>query len=279
VFVEDVAAHDANALRLSRAVGLSQGIGAGLEVTGRYERGVRTLLDVEPALVRDAGGVTVTWVRERVRAFGRAELRFERGAAVSRVQRLAGGGGEVELLPSLRGSLRVNYSDTTNAQALEARLFEGSAGLAWRLEGGMVVLRYSVERELPPLARAGFAEKGLQVVSLMPSLRLGQRFAVAAGAHAGWSYAAGNSALVLSGSLRPSVKVVAGLELAAEVARRSAAPDGGELTALRGEAGYRLNEQMMLAVGYTAFGFSGLGFSSDAADSRDRVYLRAELAY
>jgi hypothetical protein len=147
------------------------------------------------------------------------------------------------------------------------------------MEGGLVLLRYSIERGLPPQTRDAAAETGLQVVSLMPALRLTQRFALAAGLHAGWSGAAGNSGLVLSGSLRPSVKVVAGLELAAEVARRSAAPDGGELTALRGEAGYRINEQMLLALGYTAFGFSGLGLSDGAADSRDRVYLRAELAY
>ncbi len=145
----------------------------------------------------------------------------------------------------------------------------------------MAVLRYSIDRELPPQlpGRAPFAEKGLQVVSLMPALRLGQRFALAAGGHVGWSDAAGNGGTVLSGTLRPSVKVVGGLELAVEVARRSAALDGGELTALRGEAGYRLNEQMMLALGYTVFGFSGLGLSDGAADSRDRVYLRAELAY
>ncbi|MHB8878215.1 MAG: flagellar motor protein, partial [Myxococcaceae bacterium] len=291
VFVEDVAAHDANALRLSRAVGLSQAVGAGFEVTGRYERGVRMQLDVAPTLSRDAAGLTATWTRARVRAYGRAELRLERGtpelglapAPVSRTQRLVSAGGEVEILANLRGSVRANYSDTTNEGALEARLLEGSAGLAWRFESGMVVLRYSIERELQPPSRGGFAEKSLQIVQLMPAVTLGSRFALAAGGSAGWSDAAGNGGLVLSGSLRPSVKVVGGLELAVEVARRSAAPDGGEsisdLTALRGEAGYRFNEQMVLALGYTVFGFSGLGLSDGAQDSRDRVYLRAELAY
>jgi hypothetical protein len=75
------------------------------------------------------------------------------------------------------------------------------------------------------------------------------------------------------------VKVVGGLELAAEVARRTSAPDGGELTALRGELGYRVDDRVLLALGYTAFGFSGLGLSAGSADSQDRVYVRAELAY
>jgi hypothetical protein len=69
------------------------------------------------------------------------------------------------------------------------------------------------------------------------------------------------------------------LELAGEVARRSSAPDRGELTSVRAEAGYRFNEQALMAAGYTLFGFSGLGLPTSGRERDDRFYLRAELAY
>jgi hypothetical protein len=75
------------------------------------------------------------------------------------------------------------------------------------------------------------------------------------------------------------VRVWKGLELGAEVARRSSAPGGGELTALRGEAGYRFKSQIFVGAGYTAFGFTGTGLDAGAAGSKDRVYLRLEAAY
>ena len=45
VFVEDVSSHDANAVRLARAVGFQQTVFGGFQVGGRYERGVRNLLE------------------------------------------------------------------------------------------------------------------------------------------------------------------------------------------------------------------------------------------
>jgi hypothetical protein len=51
------------------------------------------------------------------------------------------------------------------------------------------------------------------------------------------------------------------------------------LTALRGEAGYRFDDRFLVAVGYTVFGFSGLGVSPSDSGNSERVYLRAELAY
>lgn len=287
VFVEDVAAHDASAVRFSRAVGFSQDVAHALHLTARYERGVRHPLDILAPLARDSAGLTASWIAEWARAFARAELRYERGSTlrgpttdVERLQRLASAGLELDLHRSASASARLNFSDTSQRGVLEARLVEATASVAWRLDQGMAVLRYSLLRELPPPSRGGaFGERTLQTVSLLPAVRFGPRFSLAAGAHAGWSEVSGNTGLVLSASLRPAVKVVGGLELAAEVVRRTSAPDGGELTALRGELGYRVDDRVLLALGYTAFGFSGLGLSAGSADSQDRVYVRAELAY
>jgi hypothetical protein len=72
--------------------------------------------------------------------------------------------------------------------------------------------------------------------------------------------------------------VVGGLELAAEVARRSSAPDGGELAAVRAEAGYRIGDQFLMALGFTVLGYSGLGLDP-TAQQNNRLYLRGEVAY
>ena len=96
--------------------------------------------------------------------------------------------------------------------------------------------------------------------------------------HAAWAGIETSRTLLFSASLRPAVRIVGGLEVAAEVARRSQAADG-ELTALRGEVGWRFNENFLLAAGFTALGFSGLGLDNGAGERRDRVYLRAEAAY
>ena len=283
VFVEDVATHDANLLRMSRAVGLSQSLGSNLELTGRYERGARELLGQSPGLVRDMAGATASWVHERVRAYGRAEVRFDRGVeelgapvAVSRTQRLVGAGCEAELATNLHASARATFSDTTNEGKLEARLLEGAAGLAWRIENWMVVLRYSIEREFEPLLPR---DTGLQIISFMPAVHIGSRLTVAGGAYLGISSTPGSESLTVSGSLRPSVRVLGDLEVGAEVARRSRAADGGDLSAVRGEAGYRVSDSMLVAVGYTAYGYSGMGLSTHDTDSRDRFYVRAEMAY
>jgi hypothetical protein len=141
----------------------------------------------------------------------------------------------------------------------------------------MVVLHYGVERQRGPLWR-GPAERFLRRASLMPSVHFGDRLALAAGAHLGWSTVDGTSALIVSGSLRPSVRVIGGVEVAAEVARRSSAPDGGELNAVRGEVGYRFGPDLMLAAGYSVLGFTGLGLAP-ADSEQDRLYLRGEAAW
>jgi hypothetical protein len=287
VFVEDVAAHDANSVRLSRAVGFSGELLPGLQLSARYERGTRHPLDVPSPLRRDAGGLTASYVSERLRLFARAELRRERGQTVvgpvgdvDRTQQVYSGGAELDVLDGLRFSGRLNFSDTVNAGLREAGFLEGTASLAYRAEWGLAVLRYSHLRETRPSAGpGGFGERTLRTLSLLPSVTFGSRLAVAAGAHAGWSTEAGSTGLVVSASLRPSVRIVGGLEVAGEVARRSAAPDGGELTALRGEAGYRFDDRFLVALGYTVFGFSGLGVSASDTGTSERVYLRAELAY
>lgn len=287
IFVEDVGAHDATSVRLARAVGASYALAPGLVVTARYERGVKSPIDVVAPLRRDAGGLSASWVRERVKLYGRAETRFERGrdvlaplsiaTAVDRVQRVASAAGSVEVLSNLEVGGRLNWSDTHQHERLVARLLEGSAGVAWRIDPAMVLVHYGVERELSPV-RATVGERVEQRISVMPSVKVGDRFAVAGGAHLGWYKDAAEEGTVLSASIRPSVRVVAGLEVAAEVARRSLAPDGESLDALRGEVGYRFGEDLLLAGGYTLYGYSGLGLSPTDGDSQ-RAYLRAEAAW
>jgi hypothetical protein len=89
----------------------------------------------------------------------------------------------------------------------------------------------------------------------------------------------GDSEVTFAASLRPSVRIWQGIEVAAEVVRRSQASDGGELTSIRGELGYRFAENFFLGGGYTFFGFSGLGLNDGAPERRDRIYLRAEAAW
>jgi hypothetical protein len=141
-----------------------------------------------------------------------------------------------------------------------------------------VVLQYARFSELPPPERGGLPPRWFEAVSLLPAAQLGP-VGLAAGVHLGWSSGAVAEGPTLSGSLRPSVKVGRGLELAAEVAGRTAAADGGELGALRGEVGYRFQEGMLLAVGYTFLGYSGTGLPGGPDGQDGRLYLRAELSY
>lgn len=284
IFTEDVAAHDAFALTLSRAVGVSASLARGLSVTARFERGNRTPLDVYQPLAREAAGVGLEWVTPRVKAALRAELRKDVGhavdapgsaIAVDRIQRVLGGAIQAQLLESLRASARFDYADTYNLDVREARLLEGTAGLTWRSEPGIWLLQYSVTRELSPPPRA-FGERTLQVVSLLPAYTFG-RFSLAAGAHVGFSEDAGERATVFSASVRPGLRVWRGVEVAVEAARRTADLSGGGLTALRGELGYRIDSHALIAAGYTFFGYSGLGLSPTPDGSQDRLYVRAEL--
>ncbi len=286
VFVEDVAAHDANTVRLSRAVGFSQTTAAGLGFSARYERGGRHPLGADQALERDAGGVAVSWIGTRLRLSARGEVRRETGqpvrgatAQVERLQGLLSGAAEAELTDSLRFSGRVNVAHTRANGFLDARFLEATTALVWRIDPAILVARYSARRELSPATRKLFGERTFHTVSLLPALRVGDRFQLGSGLHAAWNSEGGNQSLVLSGSLRPSVRVVGGLELAAEVAARTVSQEGEQWAAMRGEAGYRFDERIMIAAGYTFFGFTGLGLLEGAEGRADRLYLRAELAY
>lgn len=284
VFVEDVAAHDAASLRLSRAAGLNVEPVSGLQLSARYERGLRQPWELPESRTRDAGALSATFVRERLRLFGRAELRAERDPDADSeltVQRVLSGAGELRITDAVRFSGRINFADTYEGVARRARLLEATTGLSWRGALGAVVLQYSVTREQQPPSKSDAGERGFQAVSLLPALRVSDRFTLYSGFHVGQAFEGGNSSLVLSGSLRPAVRVVGGLELAAEVGMRTITPlaQSSELHTVRGEVGYRFNESMLMAAGYTVFGYQGTGISSLPSDSRDRAYLRAELGY
>lgn len=269
VFVEDVSATDVDGLRLARAVGVSQRLGDAFTVTGRYEHGAKSTPGAVPDVARDAGGVTLAWDTERVKLYARGEVRADQGAAPL-TQWLATGGGEARLHRDVSASARVIFSHATRLDRLESRLVDATVALAWRLSVGALVARYTWQQEL-----RGTLERRLHLVSLLPAFRVTDRFALAAGGH----LALTPGGTLVSASVRPSVRIIAGLEVAAEAAVRSSAPDGGSLSSLRGEVGYRFDQRFYLGAGYTAFGFSGTGIDAGATGSRDRLYLRTEVAY
>jgi len=269
VFAEDVSATDVDGLRLARAVGVSQRLSDAFTVTGRYEHGARSTVGAAPDVVRNAGGITFAWDTERVKLFGRGEVRAEEGA-VPLTQWLATGGGEVKLHRDVTGSARVIFSHATRLGRLESRLVDASVALAWRFAVGAVVARYTWQQEL-----RGGNERRLHLVSLLTAFKVTGRFTLGAGGH----LAGTAEGVVLSASLRPAVRIIAGLELAAEGALRTSSPDGGSLSSLRGEVGYRFDQRFYVGAGYTAFGFSGTGIDNGSTGSRDRIYLRTEVAY
>jgi len=271
VYVEDAAAHDATSLRMSRAVGLTQALPLGLSVSARYERGVRTPFEEISLRERDAGGLSLSWVGARARAWVRGEVRSERsGGAPELLQGLAWGGGEAQLTDDLRATLSALFSHSTSGGGLRARLFEGAAALAWRFTIGMAVLRYTFRRELKP---GDFDELFRHRVSLLPSVRLFSRVTLHGGAHLQYD----NGGLMVMATLRPTVRVVGGLELGVEGAITSTAIQGS-LTALRAEVGYRFGDAFLLAVGGTIIGFNGLD-AMPADGNANRIYVRAEAAY
>ncbi|ATB40409.1 flagellar motor protein [Cystobacter fuscus] len=288
VFVEDVASHDTQGMRLARAVGFQRTVFGALDLSARYERGVRGVLDVPDTLRRDAAGVSGQLVLERLRLGGHLELRFERGtpgrgssASVDRLQTVAMLAAEAVLREDLSLSGRMNFSRTGEREGgrLEARLLEGYAALSWRPGPFAVVARYGINRELSPGERQVFGEREQQIISLLPAVRLGDRLALAAGLHASRSKRGEVAIWVFTGSLRPSVRVVGGLEVAVEGAGRSVSTDHESLGSLRGEIAWRVDDRMRVGVGYTLLGFTGADLSQETQNEADRLYLRAEFAY
>ncbi|ATB34376.1 flagellar motor protein [Melittangium boletus] len=288
VFVEDVASHDTQAVRLARAVGFQRTVFGAMTLGARYERGVRNVLGERDPLRRDVAGVSGQLVLERLRVNGHVELRFDRGTPgrgsstpVDRVQAVTMLSAEAVLREDLSVSGRLNHGGTYEGAAhrLEARLLEGYAALAWRPGPFMLVARYGVTRELLPGERSVFGERAQQIISLLPAVHLTERFDLAAGMHVSRSNRGAVAIWVVTGSLRPSMRVVGGLEVAVEGAARSVSTDDESLGSLRGEVAYRVNERLRVAAGYTLLGFTGTGLPQETQNASDRLYLRAELAY
>ncbi len=286
VFVEDVGARELDAIRLARAVGVSQQLRGGLQLSARYERAARHPLDTLPTLARDAGSVSLSLVRERVRAYARVELRYERGQSllapaveVRRNAYLVSAAAEADLTDALGVAGRLHFAEAIEPLGAAARLLEGNVAATWRFSLGALVLHYSVTRELLPPARAVFAERTVHRASLLPTVRLGDRFSLSGGAHLAAAQEGASTVVSAAGSLRPAVRVVGGLELAVEVAARSWTGDGGEWHSVRAEVAWRFADPLRVAAGYTLTGFSGLGLLEGQASAQDRLYLRAEVAY
>jgi hypothetical protein len=269
VFVEDVSATDVDGLRLARAVGLSQRVDEAFTVSARYEHGARALDGLAPEVVRNAGGVTLAWEREALRFFARGEVRDEQGTSPLR-QFVASGGGEWRAHRDVSVTARALWTHSTKNDALVGRTVDATGSVAWRFGRGALLARYAYTQNWTVAL-----DTRLHVFSLMPTLRLGDRFAIGAGAHLGLT----SVGPILAASVRPSVRIWEGLEVAGEAVARSLAPDGGSWASLRAEVGYRFDHRFFVGAGYNAFGFSGTGLDSGATASRDRVYLRTEVSY
>jgi hypothetical protein len=269
VFVEDVSATDVSGLRLARAVGLSQRLDEAFTVSARYEHGARALEGLGPEVARNAGGLTLAYEQPTLRFFARGEVRDEQGASPLR-QFVATGGGEWRVHRDVSVTARALWTHSTKNDVMVGRSLDATASFAWRFGRGAVLARYAYQQNWT----AAF-EQRLHVVSVLPTMQFGDRFALGAGAHLGLT----SAGPILSGSLRPSVRIWEGLEVAAEAAARSLAPDGGSWASVRGEVGYRFDHRFFVGAGYNAFGFSGTGLDTGATGSRDRVYLRTEVTY
>lgn len=269
VFVEDVSAADVDGLRLARAVGMTQRLDDAFTISGRYEHGMRSLDGLGPDQARNAGGITAAFERETLRLFARGEVRDEQGTMPLR-QFVAAGGGEWRVHKNVALMARALWTHSTKNDQLVGRSVDATAAFAWRSGPAAVLARYAYRQDWT----ATFDQR-LHVVSLLPTLRFGDRFALGAGGHLGFT----QFGPILSGSLRPSVRVWEGIELAAEVAARSLTPDAGGWASLRGELGYRFDHRFFVGAGYNAFGFSGTGLDFGAAAAQGRVYLRTEVSY
>ncbi len=269
VFVEDVSATDVDGLRLARAVGLTQRVDEAFTVTARYEHGARALDGLAPEVARNAGGLTLAYEREALRFFARGEVRDEQGASSLR-QFVASGGGEWRAHRDVSITARALWTHSTQNEELVRRTVDATAAVAWRFGRGALLARYAYQQNW---TRA--LDTRVHVFSLLPTIRLGDRVAIGAGAHLGLTQAGP----ILAASIRPSVRIWEGLEVAGEAVARSLAPDGGSWASLRAEVGYRFDHRFFVGAGYNAFGFSGTGLDSGATAARDRVYLRTEISY
>jgi hypothetical protein len=282
VFAEELFARDINALRMGRAVGVSFAPAQRFTIRGRYERGVLAQLAGAPGILRDSGSARASLLLAGIRLGALAEVRRERGSglsgAVDRFQALAGLSVEARPFPFVGLSSRLNFSRTVGPASIEAELFEWTAGAALRLSPWMVVARYSRLVELPPLERRLRGQERVQLLSLQPALEPGSRFRLGAGLHAAFNGSGGEAANLVSFSVRPAMKLVGDVELAIEAARRSAAPDGQEVNALRAEVVAFWDGVFGVGVGCNRCGFAGTGGGPDEGRT-DRVYVRAEAAY
>ncbi|MFO0600106.1 MAG: hypothetical protein U0228_32655 [Myxococcaceae bacterium] len=269
VFAEDVSATDVNGLRLGRAVGLMTKVGDALTLSARYEHGARALDGLAPDVTRNAGGFNASYEGETLRAFARAEVRDDTGARTLR-QFVVSGGGEWRPVNDVSVTARALWIHSTRQDVLVSRSVDATLSAAWRFAFGAVLARYTWTQSWVPTL-----ERRLHVISLLPTLRIGDRFAIGAGGHLGFS----EIGPIVSGSVRPSVRVWQGLELAGEAAARSVIIDPSSWGALRAEVGWRFDHRFFVGAGFNALGFSGTGLDLGATTQRDRVYLRAEVAW
>jgi hypothetical protein len=285
VFVEDLFARDLDALRMGRAVGLSYAPTRSLTLSARYERGTRLLFTGVPGLNRDSGSARVAWLVSGVRLSGLAEVRRERGASlaerdggVDRWQTVGGASLDARPLPYLSVGARLLATKTRNRGLDETFALEGYAGASLRLEPFVLLASYSIVDRAPAGSQSETAGTELvHLVALRPSVVLFDRLRIGAGLHAAF-YRTGGTTAVVAGSIRPAVRIVGGLEAAAEYSRRSSAPAGQALDAVRVEAAYWFDQMLGVALGYNLHGFSGDGVDPRSTQS-DRIYLRLEAAY
>ncbi|MGV3619593.1 MAG: hypothetical protein ACO1OB_02180 [Archangium sp.] len=269
VFVEDVSAADIDGLRLARAVGMTQKLDDAFTISARYEHGMRALEGFGPEQARNAGGVTAALELENLRVFARGEVRDEQGANPLR-QFVATGGGEWRPHRDVSMTARALWTHSMKNDVMVGRSVDATTAIAWRFGSGAVMARYAYKQDW-----TSAFEQRLHVISLLPTVKFGDRFAIGAGGHLGFT----QFGPILSASLRPSVRVWEGLEVAAEVAARSLAPDAGGWASVRGELGYRFDHRFFVGAGYNALGFSGTGLDFAAAAAQGRVYLRTEVSY
>lgn len=278
VFAEDVVGRDVDALRAAKAVGFEAAPADRWRLQARYERGVRLPFTGASALLRDAGAVRLSWLGLAVRASALAEVRRDRGdslaeGGVDRWQSVAGVSFDARPISAVQVAGRLQGAVTRNRGALEARSLEGILGASLRLDPLLVFLSYSVRGETSPSAALSVTH----LASARPSVLIGERVRIGAGLAAAFERGAARSD-ALAASFRTAWRVLGPVEIAGEVARRSAAPAGQSLNAVRAEIAYWYESVAGIALGYNVYGFSGTGVGPDAQRS-DRIYLRLEAAY